>query len=137
MHTIDRRTFLATSATALGTAAFLRPSLRAAATTAEGFRIFACDWTLDKRCDPAAYELAARIGLDGVQVDFGWPPDGGGRPPLFAEAKQDELLNSVKDQMKAQAFIAKTSTIAELADYLKSQNATWKKALEQSGVEPN
>ncbi|MBL9189925.1 MAG: sugar phosphate isomerase/epimerase [Opitutaceae bacterium] len=98
MHTIDRRAFLATSATALGAAALLRPSLGAAtAATAKatvGFRIFAPDWTLDKRCDPAAYELAARIGLDGVQVDFGWPPEGGGRPPLFAEAKQNELMAS-------------------------------------------
>jgi sugar phosphate isomerase/epimerase len=94
MHPMNRRSFLATSAAALTTAAFFRTSLHAAspAPAANGFRIFAPDWTLDKRCDPAAFESAARIGLDGVQVDFGWPQDGGGRPPLLAEAKQDELM---------------------------------------------
>lgn len=97
MPPMNRRAFLTTSAAALTTAALLRPSLHAesppkTAATKAGFRIFACDWTLGKRCDPAAYELAARIGLDGVQADYGWPEDGGGRPPLLAEAKQDELM---------------------------------------------
>ncbi len=97
MSPMNRRSFLATSAAALTTAAFLRTSLHAAtgpqrAGAKAGFRIFACDWTLDKRCNPAAFEMAARIGLDGVQVDYGWPQDGGGRPPLLAEAKQDELM---------------------------------------------
>jgi len=36
-----------------------------------GFRIGACDWTLGKRADPAALEVAAQIGLDGVQVSLG------------------------------------------------------------------
>lgn len=94
---MNRRKFLATSAAALTATALLRTALYAetspkAAGPKDGFRIFACDWTLGKRCDPAAFELAARIGLDGVQVDFGWPEDGGGRPPLLAEAKQDELM---------------------------------------------
>lgn len=97
MPPLNRRSFLATSAASLTTAMFLRPSLQARGSTGtvqirNGFRIFAPDWTLGKRCDPAAYELAARIGLDGVQADFGWPEDGGGRPPLLAEAKQDELM---------------------------------------------
>lgn len=97
MPPMNRRTFLATSAAALTTAAFLRTSLHAktspkAVGKKDGFRIFAPDWTLGKRCDSAAYELAARIGLDGVQADFGWPEDGGGCPPLLAEARQDELM---------------------------------------------
>ena len=95
---MNRRSFLTTSAAALTATAFFRSPLRAgtdptkAAGPKDGFRIFAPDWTLGKRCDPAAYELAARIGLDGVQADFGWPEDGGGRPPLLAEARQDELM---------------------------------------------
>lgn len=97
MTPLNRRSFLATTAAALTTALFQRPSLHAlvnsgTAQTRNGFRIFAPDWTLGKRCDPTAFELAARIGLDGVQVDFGWPEDGGGRPPLLAESKQDELM---------------------------------------------
>ena len=99
MYPMNRRRFLTTSAVALTTAAFFRSSLRAETTpkpaeTKDGFRIFAPDWTLGNRCNPAAFELAARIGLDGVQVDFGWPEDGGGRPPLLAEAKQDELMTA-------------------------------------------
>ena len=36
-----------------------------------GFKIGACDWTIRKASDPASLEVAKRIGLDGVQVDFG------------------------------------------------------------------
>ncbi len=43
-----------------------------------GFKIGACDWTLGKRFDPAAIEVAARIGLDGVQVDLVDPKSGMG-----------------------------------------------------------
>lgn len=98
MHPMNRRRFLATTATALTASTLFRHSLNAGTKAKavhgakDGFRIFACDWTLDKRCNPEAFELAARIGLDGVQVDYGWPQDGGGRPPLLAEAKQDELM---------------------------------------------
>ena len=38
---------------------------------ARGFQIGACDWTLGKRSDPSALELAKRLGLDGVQLDLG------------------------------------------------------------------
>jgi sugar phosphate isomerase/epimerase len=34
-------------------------------------KIGACDWSLRKMCDPAAFELAKQIGLDGVQVSLG------------------------------------------------------------------
>jgi L-ribulose-5-phosphate 3-epimerase len=35
------------------------------------FQIGACDWSLDKSCDPTAFEVAKVIGLDGVQVSLG------------------------------------------------------------------
>ena len=35
------------------------------------FKIGACDWSLGKRCDPAAFDVAKEIGLDGVQVEMG------------------------------------------------------------------
>jgi len=41
------------------------------ARAAKGFKIGVCDWTIGKRSDPASFEVAKRIGLDGVQVDFG------------------------------------------------------------------
>jgi len=47
-----------------------------------GFRLGVCDWTIDKRTDPAAFEIAKKIGLDGVQVDFG---SGENDLPLFDE----------------------------------------------------
>lgn len=35
------------------------------------FKIGACDWSIGKMNDPAAFELAKQIGLDGVQVSLG------------------------------------------------------------------
>jgi L-ribulose-5-phosphate 3-epimerase len=35
------------------------------------FKIGACDWSLGKSCDPTVFDLAKRIGLDGVQIDMG------------------------------------------------------------------
>jgi len=40
-----------------------------------GFKIGACDWTLGKRTDPSALEVAKKLGLDGIQVDLGDPKD--------------------------------------------------------------
>jgi sugar phosphate isomerase/epimerase len=107
----NRRTFLARSLAALGAATLLHPSLRAAPATASasrsaGFRLFACDWTMGLPCDPAAFALAARIGLDGVQVEFGRPAAGGGPLPLFAEAKQDQILAAAADHSVAVASLA-------------------------------
>jgi sugar phosphate isomerase/epimerase len=42
-----------------------------AAAHALGFKIGTCDWTLGKRADPSALEMAKQLGLDGVQVDLG------------------------------------------------------------------
>ncbi len=53
---------------ALGGLAWRVAQLKAAAPSV---KIGACDWTIGKRTDPAALELAKKLGLDGVQVDFG------------------------------------------------------------------
>lgn len=52
-------------------------ALRVAAVKAAspGFKIGACDWTIGKRTDPAALEVAKQIGLDGVMVDMGGVKD--------------------------------------------------------------
>lgn len=54
---------------ALAAVTMLRAS-RAADFLTPGFQIFGCDWTLRKKSNPEAFELASRIGLDGMRVDF-------------------------------------------------------------------
>jgi sugar phosphate isomerase/epimerase len=53
----------------LAAAAELAPLL--AAPDKRRFRIGACDWSIGKLGDPAAFEVAKQIGLDGVQVSLG------------------------------------------------------------------
>ena len=103
MNTLPRRSFLKHSAAALA-AATLLPAARA--TSANGFRIFACDWTLRKTCDPDSFELAARIGLDGVQVDFGRLAEGVTTLPLFSEAHQEKILDASAKHRVAIASLA-------------------------------
>lgn len=95
MSSIDRRSFLKPTLGAVGAYTVLRgfpANQAAAAEVRNGFNIFACDWTLQKRSNPDAFELAARIGLDGVQVDFGKSTGGAGFPELFSESHQDAIL---------------------------------------------
>jgi L-ribulose-5-phosphate 3-epimerase len=69
---LSRRQFLkrTTQTTALlaGSAA-LAPLLAAPET--RRFRIGACDWSIGKMADPSGFELARKIGLDGLQVSLG------------------------------------------------------------------
>ncbi len=94
----SRRRFLA-AASAFGTAALIDPA-RLSAKTAEkkkpkGFLIGACDWTLGKRTNPEALLVAKRIGLDGVQVDFGGSADSQDLP-LFDPQLQKMYLDTAK-----------------------------------------
>ncbi len=90
---LTRRCFVHGSLAAVGAAALGRLARAASAPGASaGFKLFACDWTLQKSCDPAAFELAARIGLDGVQVDFGRVKEASAKLPLFDEAQQEKIL---------------------------------------------
>jgi len=73
---------------------------------AEGFRIFACDWTLQKTCNPEAFAVAKRIGLDGVQVDFGRLKAGETRLPLFDPAQQDRIMAAAQESGVAIASLA-------------------------------
>lgn len=69
---LTRRQMLVRSAQA--TAALALSSLFAplfAAPEKRRFRIGACDWSMGKMADPAAFEVAKQIGLDGVQVSLG------------------------------------------------------------------
>ncbi|MCH7559090.1 MAG: sugar phosphate isomerase/epimerase [Planctomycetes bacterium] len=71
---ITRRRMLVNGARALAgltVAASCRPFAELVKGTARGFKLAVCDWTIGKTADPASLEAAKRIGLDGVQVDFG------------------------------------------------------------------
>ena len=56
-----------------------------------GFKIGVCDWTIGKRANPASLEVAKRIGLDGVQVDFGRGEDD---LPLFDPGLQQKFIEA-------------------------------------------
>lgn len=64
-----------------------------------------------------------------------------GLPAAIAERMNREIAISLarpetQERMRTQAVIAKSMSIAEFSAYLRDQNAIWKKALEESGVEP-
>lgn len=63
----------------------------AGANSRSGVKFGACDWTLRLTANPASLELAKRIGLDGVQVDFGHEVGADGKLPLF-DAKLQEVF---------------------------------------------
>lgn len=68
-----------------------------------GFKLGVCDWTIGKRTDPASLELAKRIGLDGVQVDFG---SGQETLPLFDPDLQKQFLAEAEKQQMGIASLA-------------------------------
>ena len=73
-HCITRREALATG---LGAGLALSPALKTlAADPKRLFKISACDWSIANGGKVEAMEMAARIGLDGVQVSFGPPGEG-------------------------------------------------------------
>src|SRR5215831_6797577 len=84
-RTFDRAELMKNSSTHLSRRAMLRRCTSAAALlalnpryaplfaapAARRFKIGACDWSIGKMGDPAAFEVAKQIGLDGVQVSLG------------------------------------------------------------------
>ena len=72
----------------------LSPALAAlAADEKRRFKIGACDWSIGRRGDPGALEVAKQIGLEGVQVAFG-PP--GEKYDLRREEVRREYLQAAK-----------------------------------------
>ena len=70
---LTRRQML-TGTAALGAALFLpRPFRSAGAAPGRSFKIGACDWSIGRMGQVNSLELAAEIGLDGVQVSFDAP----------------------------------------------------------------
>jgi L-ribulose-5-phosphate 3-epimerase len=70
MNALTRRQMIHRSACALGAlAAVSGPSM--AAPGSSRVKIGACDWSIGKQGDVTGFELAKRIGLDGLQVSLG------------------------------------------------------------------
>ena len=68
-----------------------------------GFKIGVCDWTIGKMSDPASLEVAKRIGLDGVQVDFGRGED---NLPLFDPELQKRFIEARQEHEMEIASLA-------------------------------
>lgn len=69
---ISRRSLIARAACATAGLAFAgRWAPLLAAPDTRRFSIGACDWSIGKMADPAAFPVARQIGIDGVQVSLG------------------------------------------------------------------
>ena len=69
---ISRRQMLRRTGQAAATLAFATSYAPLfAAPSQRRFKLGACDWSIGKMGDPAAFEVAREIGLDGVQVSLG------------------------------------------------------------------
>ncbi|HEU0037853.1 MAG TPA: sugar phosphate isomerase/epimerase family protein [Verrucomicrobiae bacterium] len=69
---LSRRAMIRRFARAMTALAFAPPlASLLAAPEKRRFKIGACDWSIGQLGDPASFELAKQIGLDGVQVSLG------------------------------------------------------------------
>ena len=101
---VNRRQFLiGTAGAAAGLAMTSCSSVSQLTRAPRGFKLAVCDWTIGKRADPASLEAAKRLGLDGVQVDFG-----GGQEnlPLCNPDLQKRFLEQAKKQQIEIASLA-------------------------------
>ena len=93
---ISRRQMLAYSARTIAACSLLAGCSRPVTEEAEsaGFKIGVCDWTIGRKTNPASLPLAKKLGLEGVQVDFGGPK--GDSLPLFEPGLQGEFLKTAE-----------------------------------------
>ena len=98
-----QRTARATAALAIG------PTVTSllAAPEKRRFKIGACDWSLGKLADPASFEVARQIGLDGVQVSLGTASDN-------LKLRQPEVQQQFKDAAKQAGVQIASLAIGEL-----------------------
>ncbi len=105
---LSRRQMLARSAQA---AAALAISSRFAplfaAPGARNFKIGACDWSIGKMADPAAFEVAKEIGLDGLQVSLGTEANG-------MHLRKPEMQQAYRDAAKRAGLEIGSLAIGEL-----------------------
>jgi len=105
---LSRREMLRHSALAVGglsIAANFGPLL--AASEKRRFKIGACDWSIGKQADPAAFAVAKQIGLNGVQVSLG---------PLANDMhlRRTEVQQQYKDAAKASEVEIASLAIGEM-----------------------
>ena len=93
----------ARAAAALTLASSCAPMEQRKTKAAGAFKIGVCDWTIGKTTDPASLEVAKRIGLDGVQVDFGRADKD---LPLFDADLQKRFLDEAQKQQMQIASLA-------------------------------
>ncbi len=68
-----------------------------------GFKLGVCDWTVGRTTQPESFDVAKRIGLDGVQVDFGRASE---QLPLFDPALQKGILERAEQNQLEVASLA-------------------------------
>ena len=107
-RTLTRREMLARSVYAgagltLGTAGMARTANDESSRKPKGFKLGVCDWTVGKTCQPESFDVAKRIGLDGVQVDFGRDES---ELPLFDADRQQRILQHADQQQLHVASLA-------------------------------
>ncbi len=71
------------------------------------FRIGACDWSIGKMADPAAFQVAKEIGLDGVQVSLGTVKDD-------MHLRQPDVQRQYKQAVRATGLRVASLAIGEL-----------------------
>jgi L-ribulose-5-phosphate 3-epimerase len=69
----------------------------------KGFQLGVCDWTVGKTSRPESFDIAKRVGLDGVQVDFGRAEN---ELPLFDAGLQQRILQRADQQQLRIASLA-------------------------------
>src|SRR5271165_5805233 len=73
------------------------------------FKIGACDWSLEKRGDPAALDVAKEIGLDGVQVDFGTAANN-------IRLRRPEHQAAYREAMRRTGLVVSSMALCEMND---------------------
>ena len=87
---VTRRTFIGTGATALAAPVTAKPQ----ATGTLRLRLGAPDWSLGKSAQVEAIPLAAKIGLEGLQISIGIASEGA--VPLLDPARQRAYLDEAR-----------------------------------------
>jgi L-ribulose-5-phosphate 3-epimerase len=77
-----------------------------AAPNQRGFKVGACEWSL-RKADPSCFEVAKRIGLDGVQVDMGRASD-------HLKLRRPEIQRAYLDAAKQAGLEIASLALAEL-----------------------
>jgi L-ribulose-5-phosphate 3-epimerase len=98
-----RSTAQTTAVLALGSVLFQAD----AAASNRRFNIGACDWSIGKMGDPAAFDVAKEIGLDGVQISLGTAKDD-------MQLRKPEVQQQYRDAAKKNGLQVASLAIGEL-----------------------